>query len=322
MKQKLLLLFITLTFSYSSHAQWSIGDVAFSAYGSESATNTPSGPEDAFTIVLLRNVSIGESLAFTENGWFAAGGFRANESTCELAFTNEYVEGTQIVISRVPFEARDQDGNIAGTLTGSGLNLATGGDQIFVYDPANMPTAGNESGFIAAFQMNGDWDADSTSATTSAKPSVFTDGVNSLSIAPEVDNARISSAKCSSFSDIATLRTMLNYNLNWETNGTTAYDQSTPVCDFVASLSIDDEQFLNNAIKLSPNPVEDYFSLNVIDGIAIDKVEIYDITGKNVLTVKNYNVSTPINMSKIGSGIYLTKIYSGDKTVIKRLIKK
>lgn len=321
MKQKLLFLFL-ITLTCNINAQWSLGDIAFSAYGAETATNTPSGPVDAFTIVILKTVTAGEQITFTENGWFAAGGFRSGENTITLEFTSSYAEGAQIIISSDPFEARDEDGLLAGNITGSALSIATGGDQIFAYDPANIPVAGNESGFIAAIHMNGAWNADSTSATTSAQPSVFMDGVNSISINPEVDNARVSLANCSNFSDVATLRVMLNTATNWEVNNSTAYDQSTPVCDFQQTLDIGEDQGLTNIIILTPNPVKDYLNLTVTNSITIDKVEIYNISGQKVLIIKNYEVNTLIDMSNMVSGIYISKIYSGDKTVVKKLIKE
>ncbi|MEO1032184.1 MAG: T9SS type A sorting domain-containing protein [Bacteroidota bacterium] len=329
MKQKLLfILFTILTLSFNGHAQWSLGDVAFSAYGSETATNTPSGPIDAFTIVLLRSVTSGEELAFTENGWFAAGGFRSGENTITLEFTSSYTEGTQIIVGTnggtSTLEARDDDGLVAGIISGSTLSLATGGDQIFVYDPANMPTSNaNQSGFIAAIHMNGDWDADSTSATTSAQPTVFTDGVNSISIAPEVDSARVSMSNCANFSDINTLRTMLNTASNWETDNTTAYDQSTPVCDFKQTLGIEQAQPLVNAVRLTPNPVQNTFSLIMgSNGNSIDKLEVYSITGQNVLRLEPISNNTLVNMSNFRSGIYLAKIYAADKVIVKKVIKQ
>ncbi len=53
--------------------------------------------------------------------------------------------------------------------------------------------------FYEAIRMNDDWDADSTSSTTSAKSGVFKDGVNSISINPEVDNARLATPNCKNF---------------------------------------------------------------------------------------------------------------------------
>ncbi|GAA0716821.1 hypothetical protein GCM10009430_12920 [Aquimarina litoralis] len=222
--------------SISAFSQFSLGDIAFSAYNSDNSLT----PEDSFTIILLRDVSSGESLGFTENGWLATGGFRSGENSFTLTFGSNYGTGTQIVISRSPFQALDQDGSSAGTLSGSGLSLAVGGDQIFAYDPANVPSIGDETGFVAAIQMNGGWDTDASSTTTSAQPSVFTDGTNSISISPEVDNARLTAANCSNFTDVATLRTLLNTSSNWETDNDNPYTQSPPLCDFTSLSSCSD----------------------------------------------------------------------------------
>lgn len=82
--------------------------------------------------------------------------------------------------------------------------------------------------------MNGAWQvpADGDSSSKSIKPSVFTDGVNSISIAPEIDNARYTLANCNSHSDFNDLRTRLNTAANWETNDLTGYVQNPPLCDF------------------------------------------------------------------------------------------
>ena len=324
MKQKLLFLsIISFVFSFNGHSQWSLGDVAFSAYNAETASNLPPGtPVDAFTVVLLRDVTVGEQISFTERGWFSTGGFRAGENTATLQFTQNYFEGTQIIISADPFQAVDEFGASAGTLTGSGLSLATGGDQIFAYDPSNEPTAGDESGFIAAIHMNGDWNPDSTSSTTSSQPSVFTDGVNSISISPEVDNARFAAANCSSATDVATLRTLLNTASNWETNNSTGFEQLVPVCSFTATLSTNQQQSLSNAVSLTPNPVNDNFSISVANDITIDEVVLFNISGKEVMRIKNYASNTLINTSDLSSGMYIAKLYSGANIIVKKLIKQ
>ncbi|WP_298238625.1 T9SS type A sorting domain-containing protein [uncultured Algibacter sp.] len=320
MIKKIFFLFI-FTLTFNLNAQWSLGDIAFSAYGCETSTNTPSGPVDAFTIVLLRNVLDKEQIAFTENGWFSTGGFRSGENTCTLEFTSNYAEGTQIIISADPFEARDQDGLLAGNLTGSALSLATGGDQIFAYNPANIPTSNaNQSGFIAAIHMNGSWDADATSATTSAKPSVFTDGTNSISINPEVDNARVSTGNCSNFTDVATLRTLLNTASNWETNNDTAYNQSTPVCDFVQILGVEDLNSLVQAITVYPNPVSSQLKIKFSQNINLASIKIVDIRGKMIKEVKE-NFNFPINVESLSNGLYLLQIEGGNRIITKKFIK-
>lgn len=222
MKKPLLFFIIIALISFTpntTNAQLALGDIAFTGYNSDGG--------DEVSFVLLRNFSIGESIAFTENGWFSAGGFRTGEQTCILTFSGNYNCGSQIFISATPFGARDESGASAGVLSGSAMLLATAGDQVFAFDPANIPVAGDESGFVAAIQMNGAWDADATSANTSAKPSVFTDGVNSISISPEVDNAQYN---CSvTAGDPSTVLAPAIWNAtNWNTDDITPYTAPAP----------------------------------------------------------------------------------------------
>lgn len=317
MIKKLLLVALFFSITYICEAQFALGDIAFSAYN---ADTTGGGVSDAFTFVLLRDVSSGEQISFTENGWFAVGGFRVAENTCTLTFGANYFSGTQIVISAIPFQALDENGVSAGTLSGAAFSLASGGDQIFAYDPANVPSAGDESGFVAAIHMNGAWDADATSSTTSAKPSVFTDGVNSISISPEVDNARVSAANCSNFSDTVTLRTMLNTTANWETNNDTAYNQSPPLCIFPKSLSTKDHTRLASLVRISPNPSNDKAFLNYPSDLKPESIVFYSITGSEVKRISN-DFDRGIDITNLNSGLYLVKIKYENTSIVKKLIK-
>ena len=321
MIKKLLFMAAILGSIQVSTAQFSLGDIAFSAYNSETASNLPPGTNvDSFTIVLLRAVTAGEQLEFTENGWFAAGGFRSGENTATLTFGSNYPVGTQIAISADPFVALDQDSNSAGTLTGNGLSLATGGDQIFAYDPANIPSAGNESGFVAAMHMNGDWDADSTSSTTSSQPSVFTDGVNSISINPEVDNGRFAPAGCASFPTVALLRAGLNDSANWETNNSTGYTHLPPACDFTSTLSLEGQTNLERAIDLYPNPMKNELNIRLLTEVNLSKVTIIDLNGRTIVQL-NDNFDRPIDVSSLSSGVYLVQMEANNRVVTKKLVK-
>ena len=317
MIRKLLLVIVLIGTTQFTNAQFALGDIAFSAYNADTAV--PAGTNnDAFTIVLLRAVISGEQISFTENGWFATGGFRNNENTLTLTFTSNYALGTQISISETPFVALDQFNATAGSLTGTGLGLATGGDQIFAYNPSNMPTAGNETGFIAAIQMNGDWDGDATSATTSAKPSVFTDGVNSISISPEVDNARLAPANCGSNTNAGALRTRLNTASNWETDGSTGYPQIPPVCDFIGTLSIND-QINDNTIAVYPNPVGNTLNIKMPLNITISDLKVFDINGKLVIATKS-NLNA-VDVTVLERGMYFVEITANDKNYVKKIVK-
>lgn len=216
-----MLLALNFAFINSNNAQFTLGDIAFTTYNSD-------GTAKQFSFVLLRNVSPGDSISFTENGWKGDGsGFRTGESTLTLVFSNNYNCGSQIYISDSPFGARDESMSSAGSVTGSGLVLSTGGDQIFAYDPAKIPSSIDSSGFIAAIQMNGAWDNDATSTNTSALPGVLTNGVNAIAISPEVDNAQYD---CSTISGNPSpgLDTAINNMNNWNVDNTNNFVAPAP----------------------------------------------------------------------------------------------
>lgn len=228
MRKTLLFICFVAFCSFQIQAQWSLGDIAFSGYQGDNGGN-PSGEVDQFSFVLLRDVSSGESIAFTENGWLAAGGFRGGENTVTLTFNAAFSRGTEISIDAT-LDAKLADNTSVGNATGSAMLFSTSGDQIFAYDPGNTPDSNaNQSGFIAAIQMNGDWDADATSSTTSAQPSIFGTLANSsIAITTEVDNAIFNCASGATIKGSpAVLRASLHDQTNWSTDNATPFDQPT-----------------------------------------------------------------------------------------------
>lgn len=141
---------------------------------------------DSFSFVLLEDVGAGTTIRFTERGWLAEGGFRSGEATFDLVFDRSYACGSEFVARFDPLEVRDAAGERAGEVSGRSLALSTSGDQVFAFQGAE-PTAEDPSGLIAGLQMNGGWDADATSANSSALPPGL---AAALAIEPEVNNAR------------------------------------------------------------------------------------------------------------------------------------
>ena len=95
------------------------------------------------------------------------------------------------------------------------LSLTSSGEALFAYQGAapTSTSAAAQTNFIAAINMNGGWDINATSTSTSAKPAVFTDGVNSLSISPEMDDAVFIGSLSG---DVNTLRTAINNSASWQ----------------------------------------------------------------------------------------------------------
>src|SRR6266542_4368127 len=133
------------------------GDIAIVQYNSSTT--------DSFTFVFGRDVEAGTVVNFTDNGWLAAGGFRAGEGTVTYTAPTAITAGTVV------------------TLTG--LNLDDAGDQIIDYqgDPAT-PTI---LYVVDLADGNNTVAGDATNDNTTALPPGFTLGVNAVAVG--VDNA-------------------------------------------------------------------------------------------------------------------------------------
>jgi len=84
-----------------------------------------------------------------------------------------------------------------------------------------------------------------------------------------------------------------------------------------STLGIDDTIEETISVSIYPNPTSEY--INIKTEIEINNIELFDITGKQVLKTRRTNV---INISHLQNGIYLIKIVSDKGSVIKRLVIK
>lgn len=182
-----------------------LGELAFTGYNSDNP--------DAFSFVLLTDIDAGTIINFTDNGWFASGGFRGGEGVMSWTSSSALAAGSEIQIIG--------NSSSSGAVSGS-LALSTGGDQIFAY----QGSLGSPN-LISGIQMNGAWDADATSSNTSAQPAGFVDGINSISIAPEADNATYDCSLTSGTA--AAVGASVNTAANWNSSGSIL---ALPSCGF------------------------------------------------------------------------------------------
>jgi len=75
---------------------------------------------------------------------------------------------------------------------------------------------------------------------------------------------------------------------------------------------------LNDAIKMYPNPVQNYLSIQ--SSLPITGVQVYSLLGELIKDVPG-NFSR-IDLRSLNSGIYMIKIHSDQYAVTKKLIKK
>lgn len=75
---------------------------------------------------------------------------------------------------------------------------------------------------------------------------------------------------------------------------------------------------LNKAVRMYPNPVQHY--LTIQSSLPITRVQVFTLLGQLVKEVSsNY---TRIYLGELNSGIYMIKIYSNEYHVTKKLVKR
>lgn len=89
---------------------------------------------------------------------------------------------------------------------------------------------------------------------------------------------------------------------------------------FIHDASMATDEMTASEFKIYPNPVKDV--LNISNDKSIEKVEIFDLSGKKLIQNEMNSNKTEIDMSGLLSGIYIVKILSDGKTQTKKVIKK
>lgn len=147
----LVCLLITLIASYKAKAtDLNAGELLFTGYHANASTT------DAFSFVVLVNLSGTTTVSFTDNGWLSTNVFRVGEQTVTWTYTGTLVAGREIRISGPSAGAATSElfngvnnYTTIGTCSGSMPSFATSGDQVIAYrGTASAPT------LIAGLHMN------------------------------------------------------------------------------------------------------------------------------------------------------------------------
>ncbi|PHS64914.1 MAG: subtilisin, partial [Flavobacterium sp.] len=109
----------------------------------------------------------------------------------------------------------------------------------------------------------------------------------------------------------------------------TAEDEygNVSTCDFeltIESILGAQDNELNNAIAIYPNPANDQFTISNSSNIVLDNAMIYDINGKLVsqINLQNMQSEKVVNIANFASGVYMVYITGEQSSVVKRLIKE
>jgi hypothetical protein len=266
--KKNLLCLLALFMFYSSpvFAQTTLvaGDIAFTGYNTDDNTVNGATPNDDFSFILLRNITSGTTIYFTDFGWRSDAAAFQTANACgpltgavadgiiQWTATSNLTYGTQIRI-----RCRDNLSATLGSVTGiqatfntptDYLSLSSGGDHIFAYQGTfAAPT------LLAGISANGPWDATLTncqfSSSFSTLPAALSSNNYAVDITPEFDNGRLKSSVMLT-GNAATDRAAIHNAANWDVDdlnafllppvltaapvvttsaGTTAHTQGTPV---------------------------------------------------------------------------------------------
>lgn len=101
------------------------------------------------------------------------------------------------------------------------------------------------------------------------------------------------------------------------TNGSQNYSLIVTGFD-IPELSTNDEAIFNS-IAVYPNPTTNKLYFRTANNLSLDKIEIYDVLGKqvyNTTAVNNF-----VDVSNLHAGVYFVRIYSQEKMLTKKIIK-
>lgn len=101
------------------------------------------------------------------------------------------------------------------------------------------------------------------------------------------------------------------------TSGCSASDSKVITVDACVGI----EELQAASVKLYPNPVQDVLYINT-NSTEPKTVEVYDLVGKNVISLMTTEATVSIDSRELTNGIYIVKIQSGNaKPVIARFMK-
>ncbi|MFC4636247.1 T9SS type A sorting domain-containing protein [Dokdonia ponticola] len=92
---------------------------------------------------------------------------------------------------------------------------------------------------------------------------------------------------------------------------------NTVVTTVSLPLSLEDN-ILQNAITIYPNPTVDILNITLSSDIQLQYVDVFSVTGNKVLSTQNIS----IDFMTLAQGIYFARIQTNQGTVVKKIVKK
>lgn len=222
----------------------SAGDIAFVRY--VTADDGLGGTQnDEFTFVLLKDITSGTVINFTDYGWTSSNKFQETfgstncgtgnfgsktDGVVSWSATTGYSAGQQITI-KCKYAPSASVGVATGVTTSYGqtyyMSLSIGGDQLFAYQGTFASPA-----FLAGISLNQSWASSLTPCLFTSSQSILPAALSSSNVAITNSNSDAFSAyyQCTTSSaNASTLLSAINTVANWTTNNNDNSDASLPI---------------------------------------------------------------------------------------------
>jgi hypothetical protein len=85
-------------------------------------------------------------------------------------------------------------------------------------------------------------------------------------------------------------------------------------------ITLSEESFKTSEFNVYPNPTDEVWNVKSVDTV-ITSIQVYDITGKQVMNLAPNAMNTRIDSAVLKSGVYLARINAGNTTKTMKLIK-
>ena len=325
------------------------GDVAIVGY------KAASGNIGELAFVMLKDISEGTSLSFSNRGWHSDGSFNIGgggsafgiDDVFSWTSSETYVAGTILKLGRngkvstVIAGVETEVGNTVQTFgTDGDWDLSPAGDSVLIYqgDTATHPADGN-SAWITGLNTNGiataaGWAVGGGNAycelpTPLASLNIdVTGGDYTLNLSDMDYGTYIGNAT----GNVATIRASINNYQNWALSESNVYflwnsNDTVEGNDgniILEQITLSANHFDNSdfSIKIFPNPTTDYINLNSKQHFNKIEIELLTISGKSIKKVSSSSNKMPrINTSNLNSGMYFLRIKADNNLTIKKVIK-
>jgi hypothetical protein len=80
--------------------------------------------------------------------------------------------------------------------------------------------------------------------------------------------------------------------------------------------------YIQSDLKISPNPFKDCIELSIINNVVLNKIEVFEISGKQVYNKLLLDQSILLDLSFLRAGIYLVKVTDSERTIVSKIIKR